>query len=252
MSEPVIPQLVAHRGLMETYPENSWLSLERALQTGACWLECDIQMCRDGTFVLLHDEDLKRTSGKAGNLFNITSAELAGLSMHEPDRFGERFFPLPPVTLEQMLQRLDRYPQARVMVEIKEQSLQHWGLDRVMEKLLKSLQPYREKCVLISFSAAAIAWTQNHSSLQTGWVLHVYDAAQLRQAEEIDPAFLICNHKKIPHSEVPDNGRWQWMLYDITDPELALQWAKNNVQLIETRDIAAMLRHPLLARRRCW
>lgn len=252
MPEPAIPQLVAHRGLMETCPENSWLALKKALHSGACWLECDVQMCSDGSFILLHDENLKRSSGIASSIFELSRAELAGFSVHEPERFGERFFPLPPLTLEQMLQRLDRYPQARVMVEIKEQSLQHWGLDTVMEKLLDCLRPCWKKCVLISFSAEAVAWTQSNSSLQTGWVLRAYDTAQLRQAREIQPAFLICNHQKVPHGETPDSGGWQWMLYDITDPELALQWAQRNVQLIETRDIATMLRHPLLARRRCW
>jgi glycerophosphoryl diester phosphodiesterase len=251
MAEAQIPQLVAHRGLMETCPENSWLSLEKALQAGACWLECDVQMCSDGSFILLHDEELKRTSGKGGNIFELDPALLAGVSIHEPARFGERFFPCPPITLEQMLQRLDRYPQARVMVEIKEQSLQHWGLDTVMKKLLRCLLPYGEKCALISFSAAAIAWTNNNSPLSTGWVLQTYDVAQLRRAREISPEFLICNHSKIPPQETPEYGKWQWMLYDITDPELALRWAARSVQLIETRNIAAMLQHPLLATRRC-
>ena len=251
-AEAVVPQLVAHRGLMETCPENSWPALEAAVRAGACWLEFDVQMCRDGSFILLHDDDLKRTSGKSGSIFEVTASELAVISLHEPDRFGDRFFPLPPITLEQALQRLDRYPQVRVMVEIKEQSLQHWGLDSVMTKLLDCLRSYNEKCVLISFSAAAITWTTNNSSLQTGWVLHAYDHEQLRRAGEIEPGFLICNHKKIPPGETLDNDNWHWMLYDITTPELALDWAARNVRLIETRDIDSMLRHPLLATRRCW
>lgn len=252
MAEPAIPQLVAHRGLMETYPENSWMSLERALQAGACWLEFDVQMCSDGSFVLLHDDNLKRTSDRSDNIFEVTRTELAAISLHEPDRFGERFFPLPAVTLEQTLQRLDRYPQTRVMVEVKEESLQHWGLATVMTKLLDCLRSYREKCVLISFRAEAVAWTRNNSPLQAGWVLQAYDHQQLQRAREIKPAFLICNHKKIPHQEALAGGNWQWMLYDVTDPELALAWAARNAQLIETRDIASMLRHPLLATRRCW
>ncbi len=251
MTDSGIPQLVAHRGLMHSCPENSWLSLEAALNAGACWLEFDVQMCRDGSFVLLHDDNLQRISDKPGNIFELAGADLDSVSVHEPDRFGERYFPLPPVTLKQALQQLERYPQARVMVEIKEESLQHWGVNTVMEKLLGCLQDYREKCVLISFSADAVVWTRNNSSLQTGWVLHAYDRAHLQFARDIEPEFLICNYKKIPPGDDPRSGNWQWMLYDIDAPELAMQWAARGVQLIETPDIASMLRHPQLARRSC-
>jgi glycerophosphoryl diester phosphodiesterase len=41
------------------------------------------------------------------------------------------------------------------------------------------------------------------------------------------------------------------MLYDISDPDLALQWADKGAELIETRDIGTMLQHPLLQQRRC-
>ena len=39
------------------------------------------------------------------------------------------------------------------------------------------------------------------------------------------------------------------MLYDISDPALALEWANKGAELIETRDIGAMLQHPDLAQR---
>jgi glycerophosphoryl diester phosphodiesterase len=61
VTEP-LPELVAHRGSLLRYPENTWLGLEAALKAGACWLEFDIQMCADGRFVLLHDADFNRTA----------------------------------------------------------------------------------------------------------------------------------------------------------------------------------------------
>jgi hypothetical protein len=41
------------------------------------------------------------------------------------------------------------------------------------------------------------------------------------------------------------------MLYDITDPELALQWAQRGITLIESRDVGAMLKHPQLHKASC-
>jgi hypothetical protein len=37
------------------------------------------------------------------------------------------------------------------------------------------------------------------------------------------------------------------MLYDIVDPQRALSWAARGVELIETRDIGALLQDPSLA-----
>ena len=63
MNDQPIAQLVAYRGYMQQYPENTWSALEAALQAGACWLEFDVQMCADGYFILLHDADFSRTGG---------------------------------------------------------------------------------------------------------------------------------------------------------------------------------------------
>jgi len=41
------------------------------------------------------------------------------------------------------------------------------------------------------------------------------------------------------------------MLYDISDPARALQWAARGIELIETRAIGTMLQDPLLARKAC-
>ena len=58
----MIPVLVAHRGYMERYPENSLSSIRAALESGACMVEFDVQMDAAGRLVLLHDDNFKRLS----------------------------------------------------------------------------------------------------------------------------------------------------------------------------------------------
>ena len=245
------PQLVAHRGFLLRYPENTWLGLQQALDAGACWLEFDIQMCADGQFVLLHDGDFSRTADQAVSLFECTASDTQRISVHEPQRFGQTFAPLPPPLLEAVLQRLAGYPDCRAMVEIKQESLQHWGLTRVMDALLQALEPYRPGCVLISYSEQALVHARRNSDIDIGWVLQRYDEEHRRTAQTLRPDFLICNQDKIPEQQAPWPGPWQWMLYDIVQPQQALQWAGRGVHLIETADIGAMLAHPALAQRAC-
>jgi glycerophosphoryl diester phosphodiesterase len=127
------------------------------------------------------------------------------------------------------------------MVEIKEESLDHWGLEPVMQSLLPVLDRFKAQCVLISFSIEALRYARDHSDLVTGWVLRNYDQTSITQALELNPQYLICNHTKLPRDDPPAAGPWRWMLYDITDPDLAVHWMKRGIDLIETRDIGNLI-----------
>lgn len=236
---------------MHQYPENTWISLEAALQAGACWLEFDVQMCADGQFILLHDADFSRTGGDPRSVFDSDSQTLQRISVHEPARLGERFFPVAAPGLDAVLQQLTAFPNARAMVEIKNESLQHRGLETVMDALLKCLSPFQRQCILIAYSDAALDYAQQQGGIDTGWVLGSYDQQHLERAKQLGPQFLICNERKIPAGETPWHGNWQWMLYDINDPKSALQWSARGVALIETSDIKTMLQHPLLSSKAC-
>jgi glycerophosphoryl diester phosphodiesterase len=251
MSELPVPRLVAHRGYLLNYPENTWPALEAALQAGACWLEFDIQLCADGRFLLLHDADFRRTANRPESVFTVSLSEIQHISVHEPLRLGPRFAPLRAPLLDEVLQRLAAFPACRCMVEIKRQSLDHWGLETVMSRLLETLRPYQASCVLISYSQAALRYAKRHGGMEIGWVLHSYDEAQRREAQALQPDFIICNEARISAGQPLWSGRWQWMLYDIVDPGVALAWAHRGATLIETADIGAMLQHPALAEKAC-
>lgn len=54
--------VVAHRGDSRLAPEETLVAYRQAVQAGADVLEGDVQLTRDGEMVLLHDDDLTRTS----------------------------------------------------------------------------------------------------------------------------------------------------------------------------------------------
>ncbi|WP_260843353.1 glycerophosphodiester phosphodiesterase family protein [Sedimenticola selenatireducens] len=228
---------------MELYPENSWSGLEASLKLGAKWIECDIQMTTPGHFILLHDADFQRTAGENLSAFGLTADQMMTLSVHEPGRLGTQFHPEPVISLDELLIKIPLYPDARAMVEIKEESIQHWGLEAVMKPLLIQLEPVKRQCVLISFSLDALEYANKNSGIELGLVLRNYDDASLAAAHTLSPAFVICNYKKLPPDTPPTRGPWQWMLYDITDPILAEQWAELGIDLIETRDIGLLLKY---------
>lgn len=69
---PVI--LAAHRGDRKRFPENTMPAFESALRLGADMIETDVHMTSDGHLVIMHDRNLKRTTGYNG-FTNETSLE---------------------------------------------------------------------------------------------------------------------------------------------------------------------------------
>lgn len=241
-----IPSLVAHRGQMATYPENTLAGLEAALQCGAGYIEFDVQSTADGALVIFHDVELKRVTGAAGKLFETTHKSLNNLRISEPERFTDASFNEPIATLKEAVKLLQRYPKATAFVEIKDETIDKFGVAKVIDQLLGEITVIHQQCVVISFHFEALECVQQKSNFRIGWVLRKYDEKHRQQAGRLKPDYLIVNYTKLDEGQPPWGGDWEWMLYDIMDPEVALKYA-GDVKLIETGDICAMLRHPELA-----
>ena len=59
---PVI--VVAHRAGAKVAPENTVAALEQAIRDGAPIAEIDVQQLSDGTLIVMHDSNFKRTTGE--------------------------------------------------------------------------------------------------------------------------------------------------------------------------------------------
>ncbi len=232
---------------MERYPENTLGSIRAALEAGACMVEFDIQMDANGRLILLHDDNFERTANVARGVFE--HQDYSKISVHEPDRFADSFDPQPLAELAEAVDLLAAWPEATALVEVKEESLQHWGMAKVVDETLRAIEPARRQCVIISDNLDALLYAADRRAQRVGWVIHRYDEHHRRLAEAHAPDYMICNYKRISGSLW--QGPWQWMLYDITDPDLAIVWAGRGAGLIETRDIGGMLQHPLLQQRAC-
>jgi glycerophosphoryl diester phosphodiesterase len=76
---PDTPLVVAHRGASADHPENTLVAFEAAARAGADVIEFDLRLTADGVPVVLHDEDLSRTTDGHGPVRDTTLAELKAL-----------------------------------------------------------------------------------------------------------------------------------------------------------------------------
>ena len=82
-----LPELIARRGNVAEYPENTLPALRSALELGARHLGFDVQLSVDRQPVLLNDSNLKRIAGVDRNALEMTWSELAEVAVNEPQRF---------------------------------------------------------------------------------------------------------------------------------------------------------------------
>lgn len=115
----------AHRGGSGLWPENTLKAFLGALELGCTHLETDVRMTADGKIVLMHDQELSRTTDGAGSVANSSWQELQqldaayGFQILPNVEFPERGCGHRILTLQELVEAA---PNAYLNIEIKE-----WG-----------------------------------------------------------------------------------------------------------------------------
>lgn len=238
---PVV--LVAHRGHAAEWPENTLPALDSAAAAGAPWVEIDVQLTADGVPVLLHDADLERVAGRPGSIFELDAAALNGIAVGEPARLGDRFPAARIPTLAAFAAWLRERPALRAFVELKHESLAHFGRQQVLAACRKALAPAAAQCALISYDYGVLELAARTGSEPLGWVVRGFEEAIATQARGLPARWLFCNHERLPPGPLPP-GPWDWVLYEVADEATARRLIGRGARWLETmryRALAAAL-----------
>lgn len=112
--------VLAHRGASADAPEHTRPAYDKALRNGTDFLECDLQLTKDGVLVCVHDTTVDRTTGRqhTGRVDSFTLAQLR--KMDFGSWFDPRFKNQRIVTLEEQLGcYLRSAPRSRFHLETK-------------------------------------------------------------------------------------------------------------------------------------
>ncbi len=241
------PELIAHRGYAARYPENTLLALRAAVDAGARWLEFDVQLSADGVPILLHDATLQRTAGNPDSVFNLSAQQLYSISVGEPARFGDRFAETKLSTLAEFADWFSAVPLVQAFVEIKGESIEHFGVEQVYRAVWSALEPVRERCILISYDDAFLFAARLAVPTRIGWVVAEWNEEHQRRASALAPDILFTNWTRLPPEPEPLwLGSWQWAVYEVTDPDQALALAARGIAFVESMAIGELLADPRL------
>jgi glycerophosphoryl diester phosphodiesterase len=109
------PIVIAHRGASGRAPENTMPAFRAAFADGAHWVETDVQPTADHVLVLLHDDDVDRTTDGSGAIRSLTVAHAAALDAGR--WFGDDFAGTPIPLLGELLSEITG--ERRLLLEIK-------------------------------------------------------------------------------------------------------------------------------------
>lgn len=223
------PELIAHRGWPARYPENSLRGLAAAVSAGARFVEFDVQLAGDGVPLVIHDDNLARTTGVDLSVLATRSAIVRSVARDTA----------PVATLAEVCEWLAGEP-VTAFVEIKRQSLGHFGAARAMARLGPALRPALDRCVLISFADQALAFARTSLGLPVGWVLGAMDGSARARAENLAPEYLFVDRERLTDEPLWP-GAWRWAVYTVDDAGTARAMARAGADFVETDDIGGLL-----------
>lgn len=177
--------IFGHRGAPDETPENTVVGFQRAVKLGIDGVELDVQLCKSGELVIIHDEEVDKLTDGTGRIAELTFDELRGLDAgkHFDEKFkGERI-----PTLEEVLEVLGG--NMIVNVELKTRSIPDDGLEmkvvRLIEKMglqssiiLSSFNPFavrRARKANPDLTAALLFAEDQPIHLRRAWGLHFVD-----------------------------------------------------------------------------
>jgi glycerophosphoryl diester phosphodiesterase len=235
-------QLVAHRGYQKHFPENTLLAIRKAIEAGALFVECDVQLSADGVPLVYHDETLQRMSAQSGAVAGKTWAELQVLPACEPRRFGEKFRDEKIASLAALALLMQSYPQVHFYVELKEEAIQNHGIDVCLKQVARVLEPVMSQCTLISFGLQALAQAGSAGFLRVGAVLRDWETRD-EAIRALKSSVMFINKKRIPGKRVI-MAACPVVVYEVDDAQEAQRLLQRGASKIETFAIGEMLKFP--------
>ena len=140
---------IAHRGLHNkpTIPENSMAAFKLAVEKGY-GIELDLHLLKDGEIAVFHDNTLVRTTGKQGNVKDLTVDELKNYTLEESNETIP-YFP-------DVLKLVDG--KVPLIIELKIEQ----NTKELCEATMNALKDYKGAYCIESFDPRPLIWLKKN------------------------------------------------------------------------------------------
>jgi len=205
---------IGHRGARAYAPENTLASFRKALEIGVDAVELDVRKTKDNQIVVIHDEDVKRTTNGEGTVSELTLKEIKGLDAGNGEKIS---------TLEETLDFLDK--KVKVFVELKEAGIEKQVLSIICDKGLE------KNVVMVSFLEDALKKVRElDKEIETG-LIYAKHKNPLKAALDLKANYLLALYRftHTANVEKAHECGLKVVVWTINNPEEAVEYAKKGV-----------------------
>lgn len=222
-------QVTAHRGFSYAAPENTMYAFEYALESGADYIELDVQLTADEKVVVFHDEKLDRVTNGTGKLHEYTYAELqelsAGCKFKKSDEFINAEIPLLSDVFETIGDKI------LYNIEIKDKG----NTSLTTQKTVELIEKYRleNSCYITSFSYNVLKDVKKiNPEIKTGLIANSTAVTSFSRLRSIDALSL--NHIFVNSATVNmahQNGKrvFVWTVDNTSDMQNMIALGVDNI-----------------------
>jgi glycerophosphoryl diester phosphodiesterase len=145
-------KIFAHRGASKYAPENTMPAFELACQMKADGIETDVQLSKDGIPVLIHDEDLKRTTDGYGLVKDYDFNDLQTLDAGS--YFSKKFRGTRLISLYELLNWAKNKP-LYLNLELKNNKIEYKDIEKIV---LDAVYRYQldDRTIISSFNPKSV------------------------------------------------------------------------------------------------
>ncbi|HUJ84928.1 MAG TPA: glycerophosphodiester phosphodiesterase family protein [Candidatus Acidoferrales bacterium] len=205
---------IGHRGARAYAPENTLTSFKKALEIGVDAIELDVRKTKDNQLVVIHDDNVKRTTNGDGLVCELTLKEIKGFSAEGGEKIP---------TLEEALDFLDN--KVKVLVELKEEGIEKQVLSVIHERDLE------KNVVITSFSETALKEVRElNDKVETG-LIYAKHKNPLKAALDLKANYLVALYRFVHTANVEkahENGL-KVVVWTINNPEEVEAYIKKGV-----------------------
>jgi glycerophosphoryl diester phosphodiesterase len=145
-------KVVAHRGYSGLYPENTMFAFQKAAEAGADEIELDVQLTKDGTVVVIHDETVDRVTNGKGLVRDYTFEELRRLDASA--LYGGGFGVNPVPSLDEYFSWV-RNTGITTNIELKNSVFYYEGMEEKTAALIRK-HKLEEQVIFSSFNPVSL------------------------------------------------------------------------------------------------
>lgn len=244
------PLVIAHQGGDGVWPGDTLLAFENAVEIGVDVLEMDAHITKDGHIVLMHDEEVDRTTDGTGLIEDMNLDELKQLdaaydwSDDDGQTFAYRGQGIQVPTLDELF---EKFPQMRYVIEIK---LTENPIDKPLCDLIRehgmqakvmiasfhdeAMRNFRETCPEIATSASRGEVTRFvilGKIFLSGFIIPEYESIQPPYDPSESKNIPIMTKRFIREAHAKNLAVEPWT---VNDPELMKQYIEWGVDGIMT------------------